>query len=503
MARIIRSLALIGIKGLPVDVEVDLVKRLPATIIVGLPGSAIRESTHRIRSAIDATGAVYPKKRVVVNLAPADVPKVGTSFDLPIAIGILAADGKVDGATINGTVFVGELSLAGDLRPIPGALAMAMAAAEMNAKRIVLPAGSAPEAAMVDGIEVLAAQNLGEVILWMNGAAPLTRAETPVIKRAPSTIDLSEVRGQARARRALEIAAAGGHNLLLIGAPGCGKTMLASRMPTILPDLEHGEAIEITRIHSVAGLVSPGTGLVTVRPFRAPHHSITNAGLMGNARLQPGEVSLSHNGVLFLDEIPEFRRGALEVLRGPLENREVRLSRALGTAIYPASFSLIAAANPCPCGYFGHPTRTCICTPNQVDRYRKKLSGPMLDRIDLTVWTNPVDPAELMAIEPGESSKTVRMRVNRARSIQMNRYADLPINSNAELTGDAIRTASQPSSDALLKLKTLCEKNGLSGRSWARILKVARAIADLENGDRVHTRHVLEASGYRTLEGSR
>jgi len=503
MARIIRSLALIGIKGLPVDVEVDLVKRLPATIIVGLPGSAIRESTHRIRSAIDATGAVYPKKRVVVNLAPADIPKVGTSFDLPIAIGIVAADGTVDDSKIDGTVFVGELSLAGDLRPIAGALAMAIAAAEMNAKRIVLPSGSAPEAAMVEGIEVLAAQNLSEVLHWMNGKAPLTRAQAPLIDRSPSTIDLSEVRGQGRARRALEIAAAGGHNLLLIGAPGCGKTMLATRMPTILPDLEHAEAIEITRIHSVAGLVSPGTGLVTARPFRAPHHSITNAGLMGNAKLQPGEVSLSHNGVLFLDEIPEFRRGALEVLRGPLENREVRLSRALGTAIYPASFSLIAAANPCPCGYFGHPTRPCICSPSQVDRYRKKLSGPMLDRIDLTVWTNPVEPTELMATEPGESSKTVRMRVNRARSVQMTRYAAAPINSNAELAGDAVRSASDPTKDALITLKRLCEKHGLSGRSWARILKVARTIADLENGERVHTKHVLEASGYRTLEGSR
>ena len=502
MATVITSMALTGIDGIAVSVEIDLPRRLPATIIVGLPGSAIRESAHRVRSAITASGRAYPKRRVVVNLAPADLPKVGTAFDLPIAVGILVADGAVQSGRESGTVFIGELSLDGDLRPVNGALALTMAARKHGAKRIVLPEGSASEAAVVDGIEVLAASSLFQVMGWLDGSSDLPQAVPPPLKPLELPIDLSEVRGQRRARRALEIAAAGGHNLLLMGPPGCGKTMLASRLPTILPRVTREEAIQITRIHSVAGLVPSGEGIASQRPFRAPHHSISNAGLMGNAKLQPGEVSLAHNGVLFLDEVAEFSRSGLELLRGPLENREVRLTRALGSVIFPASFSLVAAANPCPCGFFGHPSRPCVCSPAQVDRYRQKLSGPLMDRIDLQVWTQPLEPEALTREAPGESSAEVRGRVNDARAIQRERQIANGVRCNAELSGDQIRKVSQPTDAALDTLRRVMHQHGLSGRAWARILKVGRTIADLAGADRVDTHHVVEASTYRLDVGA-
>lgn len=498
----VHSFTLVGIDGQPVAIEVDLLHRLPATIIVGLPGSAIKESTHRVRSAIAAAGHAYPKKCVIVNLAPAGVPKVGASLDLPIALGILCASQAVDTPHLHTTAFAGELSLDGALRAIPGALSMTLSAAHRGLKHIVLPAASAPEAAVVDGINVLAAQTLAEVMEWLKGHRELSRAVQPPCRARHHNVDMAEVRGQHQARRGLEIAAAGGHNVLMMGAPGCGKTMLASRMPTILPSLDRTEAIEITRLHSAAGLLPSGDGLVHHRPFRAPHHSISNAGLLGNARLEPGEVSLAHRGILFLDEVPEFRRSALELLRGPLENRSVRISRAKGTAVFPASFSLVAAANPCPCGFHGHPTRPCACTPSQVERYRKRLSGPLLDRIDLMIWTRPVNPDDLASMEDGESSASIRQRVNEARARQTHRYANLPITCNAELSGGAIRATAAPTSQAIESLKTVSEANGLSARGWSRILKVARTIADLEGTPSVTAPHILEASSYRIMAGS-
>jgi magnesium chelatase family protein len=497
MANIVHSMTLAGIDGLPVCVEVDLPRRLPATIIVGLPGSAIRESAHRVRSAISATGRSYPKRRVVVNLAPANLPKVGTAFDLPIAIGILFADGQVAGDKIPNTIFMGELSLDGKLRPVDGAIALAIAASESGAKRIVLPAECAAEAAVIDDIEVLSAANLIDVLNWLDGHSELPAAISHPNVSPTSTFDLSEVRGQHRARRALEIAAAGGHNLLMVGSPGCGKTMLAARMPTILPALTPKEAIEITRIHSVAGMLPRGSGLTESRPFRSPHHSISAAGLIGNAQLKPGEVSLAHNGVLFLDELAEFNRRAIEVLRGPLEHREVHLTRARGTARYPASFSLVAAANPCPCGYSGHPTHPCMCSSSQVDRYRQRLSGPLLDRIDLQVWVQPIVANDLVQKCPGEASIDVRLRVNKAREHQRKRFEKTDTVCNAELQGDAIREAAQPTAEALDLLRQTLDSHGLSGRAWARLLKVARTISDLDKGGPVQSAHILEASAYR------
>ena len=497
MANTISSMALCGIDGLPVRVEIDLPRRLPATIIVGLPGNAIRESAHRVRSAITSAGFSYPKKRVVVNLAPADLPKVGTAFDLPIAIGSLVADGQVDRTRTSNTVFVGELSLDGGLRPVNGALALAVAAAENGATSIVLPSECGAEASVIEEIEVLTANHLKEVVAWLNEGITLQPPDAPPAATPTSTLDLREVRGQHRARRALEIAAAGGHNLLMLGSPGCGKTMLASRMPTILPSITVPEAIEVTRVHSVAGIHPTGAGLVSQRPFRCPHHSISNAGLLGNARLQPGEVSLAHHGVLFLDEVAEFNRSALELLRGPLEHREVRLSRAKGTAVYPASFSLITAANPCPCGYYGHPTRPCVCSPGVVQRYRNKLSGPLLDRIDLQVWVQPIHPDALVRAKPGESSDQVRMRVNAARNRQRQRVEKTGVGCNAELSGEAIRSAANPTQQAFEHLRSTMARYSLSGRAWSRILKVSRTIADLEDEQRVQEHHIIEASSFR------
>ncbi len=499
MACIVPTGTLVGVEGLAVQVEVDLVRRLPGMVIVGLPGGAVRESGERVRAAVAQAGFEFPRKRVVVNLAPADLRKSGTGFDLPIAVGILAASGQVSGERVDGTVFAGELSLEGHLRAVKGALPLALMARDLGAKRVVLPADCAAQAAVVPEVEVLAAPDLAAVARWLDVADALPLAAAGPAPTVVDPPDLAEVRGQARARRALELAAAGGHNLLLIGSPGCGKTMLAARMPGILPPLDFEEAVDITRVYSAAGMLDPGAGLVHARPFRAPHHTITPAGMAGNALLAPGELSLAHNGVLFLDEVAEFSRGVLELLRGPLEDRAIRLVRAAGTAQLPASISLVAAANPCPCGYSGHPTRACVCTPAQVDRYRSRLSGPLMDRIDLQVWVQPLDSEALVSGEPGESSASVRARVEAARRRQVARYGQGGPRCNAELQGDAIRDAARATRAAERALQAVLDKHGLSARGWARVLKLARTVADLEAVDRVDTDHVLEASAFRVL----
>lgn len=490
--------AVVGVDGVPVQVEVDLLNRLPCMVIVGLPDGAVRESGDRVRSAIQQAGFEFPKQRVVVNLAPADLKKQGTAFDLPIAVGVLAAHRQfADAGRLARTVFLGELSLEGRLKRVRGALAVALMAADAGAERIVVPAECAGEAAVAEGIEVLGARDLAEVIAWLEGKGTLASPKRVERLDEAESVDLCDVHGQFRARRALEVAAAGGHNLLMVGPPGCGKTMLAARMPTILPSLSFAEAVDITRIYSVAGLLDEGQGLVTRRPFRAPHHSISMAGMIGNAALQPGEVSLAHHGVLFLDEVPEFRRSVLEVLRGPLEDRQVTLSRARGTVRFPASIALVAAANPCPCGFAGHPDRPCKCVPGQLERYRARLSGPLLDRIDLQVWVQPVDPDDLVGGRTGEPSAAVRERVERARAIQRRRFAGTGLQSNAELSGRQIREAADPSAKASRVLQDILETHGLSARAWARILKVARTIADLDGAARVGPEQILEAASYR------
>ncbi len=488
---------LLGVDAAPVSVEVDLLRRLPAVTIVGLPGGAVRESADRVRSALQQAGCEFPKARVVVNLAPADLPKSGTGFDLPIAVALLAASGQVPEGPLEDAVFYGELALDGALRPVRGALSVALMARQQGKARVVLPADCAPEAAVVRGVEVLAARHLEEVTAWLRGEGELVAPPAVGVGHEGGPVDLREVRGQHGARRALEVAAAGGHNLLMIGSPGCGKTMLAARLPTILPDLDFDEAVDITRIHSVAGLLPPGGGLLTRRPFRAPHHSITAAGMVGSASLLPGEVSLAHNGVLFLDELPEFGRAVLELLRGPLEDREVRLTRAQGCVRFPASISLVAAANPCPCGYLGSSHRACVCAPAQRERYLARMSGPLMDRVDIQVWVHPVSGDALRDAVPGEDSATVRRRVLAARELQRRRMEGLGPTCNAELSGDLVLRCAQPTPPALRVLQATLDKHGLSARAWTRILKVGRTLADLDGVEQVHPEHILEASAWR------
>ncbi len=489
--------AVLGVEGIPVRVEVDILRRLPSVQIVGLAASSVRESAERVRSAVVAQGLQWPRMRVVINLAPADLRKEGTAFDLPIAVGVLAAAEELPPGCLDGRVFAGELSLSGALRPIRGALALALMAREEGCRELILPAGCASEAAIVPGLRVRAAEDLGGVLAHLRGDQALPEPAIALPESATIHRDLSEVRGQLLARRALEIAAAGGHNLLMIGPPGCGKTMLAARVPTILPTMGFEESVEVTRIHSVAGLRPAGAGLMGARPFRAPHHSITSAGMLGSARLRPGEASLAHHGVLFLDELPEFQRSVLELLRGPLEDRAVTIARAMGTARFPAAFSLVAAANPCPCGFLGHPRRGCGCSEGQIHRYLGRMSGPLLDRIDLHVELSPVSADELVAAAPGESSAAVRGRVVDARALQIDRFRDGQLRCNADLCGEQVRAAAEARPEATALLRDFVEAHALSGRAHARLLKVARTIADLEGEARVERHHLAEALQYR------
>ena len=502
-----QSAALFGIDAYIVQVEVDLAHGgLGSFTTVGLPDAAVKESRERIRAAVKNCGFNFPTfQNVIVNLAPADIKKEGSGFDLPMALGILGATGAFFGRTLDDFVFLGELALDGGVRPIKGALSIAVAARQNKIARLVVPEANAREAAVVEGVNVYAAKSLPQVVDLINDpdATPPVRVlpQQLVAEASSYSVDFRDVRGQQHAKRALEVACAGGHNIVMIGPPGSGKTMLAKRIPTILPPLTLEEAIQTTKIHSVLGLLEDGRGLVGTRPFRAPHHTISDAGLIGGGTIpRPGEVSLAHNGVLFLDELPEFQRNALEVLRQPLEDGVVTISRVTASLTFPARFVLAGAMNPCPCGYFNDPTRECRCTPPQVQRYVAKISGPLLDRIDIHIDVPAVRYKELRGAAPREGSGEVRARVAQARERQLERFRGEKIYSNAQMPSRLIRQHCEIDAESEKLLETAITRLGLSARAHDRILKVARTIADLDAAERIAAKHLSEAVQYRTLD---
>jgi len=508
LAKVLSS-AVIGIDAYLVEVEVDISSGLPWFATVGLPEASVKESKERVRTAINNSGYRFPDDRITVNLAPANIKKEGTGFDLPMALGILGATRLIDQEIMSNYLIMGELSLDGRVKPVKGTLPMAIAAKAAGYSGIIVPYENGREASVVEGISVLPAKTLGQLIDFFRGFTDIRPEQTDIDSIFNHTTrheaNFSEVMGQEHVKRALEVAAAGGHNLIMIGPPGSGKTMLAKRIPSILPPITFDEAIETTKIFSVIGMLEKDQALVTQRPFRSPHHTISDAGLIGGGHIpRPGEVSLAHNGVLFLDELSEFKKHVLEVLRQPLEDLKVTISRATTTITYPSSFMLIAAMNPCPCGYYGDPTHECKCSPQHITRYRSRISGPLMDRIDIHVEVPAVPYKDLMAKAASESSEKIRERVSAARLIQSRRFTEAKIYSNAQMRSRHIRIYCGIDDASAKLLEMAIDKLGLSARAYNRILKIARTIADLDGQTDIQVSHISEAVQYRNLDrGSR
>ena len=495
-----------GIEATLITIEVNS-SRGCMFYMVGLPDSAVKESHQRILSALQVTGYKMPTSNIVINMAPADIRKEGSSYDLPLAIGMLAAGETISCQKLSRYMMMGELSLDGTIQPIKGALPIAIKAREEGFDGLIVPSQNAREAAVVNNLSVYGVNNIQEVIEFINGKRELTPTivntrEEFYACQSDFEYDFADVKGQENVKRALEVAAAGGHNLIMVGAPGSGKSMMAKRLPSILPPLSLGESLETTKIHSVAGKLGQGSGLISKRPFRDPHHTISTTAMTGGGSFpQPGEISLAHNGVLFLDELPEFNRNVLEVLRQPLEDRKITISRVKCNVEFPTSFTLVASMNPCPCGYYNHPTKACVCSPGQVQKYLNRISGPLLDRIDLQIEVIPVPFEKMSDSRPGESSADIRERVVRARQIQSERYTGVPgVYCNAQMNSRLLACYARPDDKGLALLKNAMNRFNLSARAYDRILKVSRTIADLEGCKSIQTSHLAEAIGYRNLD---